>query len=167
MEPDHSTLSYFKSESDIVFLKDTMDHCVESLANSHDHNPSEFRIVSPNTQAYFATRQFMIEQELQGNNKAIRTEVKFKNNPEAHTQNERLGLVKISDVDSTAAKPTTTISQSKVEECPESQTDDLKEPIATMKEEFRSNPTREIPNCTKRRVLEEEEPRQKLEKTKK
>ena len=167
MEPDHSILLCFKSESDVIFLKDKMDHCVESLANSHDHNLSEFRVVLPNTQAYFAARQCMVEQELQGNNKAIQTEVKCKDNPEAHAQNERLDLVKILDVDFTAAKPTTIISQSKVEECPESQTDDLKEPIATMKEDFRSNPTREIPNCTKRRVLEEEEPRQKLEKTKK
>ena len=109
----------------------------------------------------------MIKRELQNNNKAIGTEVKRKDdffnrerttfhrtgsNTEAHTQLERLDFVKTLDVESTAIKPATMISQSKVEDCPGSQIDDLKEPMATMKGELQSNLTKEILDCTKKRV---------------
>ena len=59
------------------------------------------------------------------------------------------------------------ISQSKVEEYPVFQIDDLKELMDTMKGELRSSLTKEILKHTKKRVPEEDDPERKLEKTKK
>ena len=64
----------------------------------------------------------------------------------------------IIDFDSIVVKPTTMISQSKVEECPGSQKDNLKELMAIMKGELRSSLTKEIINYTKKRVPEEDKP---------
>ena len=121
---------------------------------------------------------FVIKNEPLENDKAVGTEVKCKDDSfdDEPTTLRRTGFnseaqthlqLRVQDFESIAIKPTAMISQYKIEECPGPQPDDLKEPIATVKEELRSSTTGEILNNVKKRMPEENEPEQKLEKIKK
>ena len=171
-----------------------VDNFVESLSELHDQSPSELRNVSPKTQVHFAAQGFIIKHESPENDEAIGAEVNAflqsqspllvacKDDPsdgprtilsltgsnvEMHTQFQRHDFMEVQDVKSTAITPTTTIRQSKVEECLRPQTDDLKESKATMEAEFQLSDTKEALNYNKKRVSKEDEPEQKLEQIKK
>ena len=172
--------THFQSERDTIFLKDEVgDDVVGSLGRPHDRSLSEFSNISLSTQAHFAAKGLMIKNEPLENDKAVGTEVKCKDDSfdegrcrtgsiaEAHTQSQRLDFMKVQDVKSIVIKPTAMTSQSKIEECPGPQPDDLKEPMAIVKGELRSSTIGEILNNTKKRVPEEDVSEQKLEKIQK
>ena len=182
-KPSQDLPTHFQSERDTVFLKDEVQNDVMgSLSRPHDRSLSEFSNMPLTTQAHIAVKGFMIKHEPSDNDKAVKTEVKCKDNffneerttfcrsesnTEAQTQLERLDFVTIPDVKPTVIEPGTIISHHKVEECSGHQTDDLKEPMARLKGELQSSLTNQFLNCTKKRVSEEDEPEPKLESIKK
>ena len=179
-KPDQDISTHFQSERDTVSLKDEVGNdVVGSLGRIRNQYSSGSSNASLDTQAHCATKGFIIKHESLENGKAVETEMKYMNNfsnreritfhrtelgTEAYAQLERLDF---ENIQSTPIKLETMVSHHEEEECPGSQTDDLKGPMTRLKGELESSLTKEVLNCPKKRVSEDDEPEHKLENIKK